>query len=75
MAALSKGFSHYYEQAFPEVKPRQFKVLRKTYLSYLNKSVGEDMIELSSHSSMRVLDKHYLDAEIVSKGLKMKIFD
>lgn len=32
------------------------------------------MIELSSHSGMKVLKKHYLDAEIVSKGLSMKIF-
>ncbi|MEC3906127.1 hypothetical protein VOI54_03800 [Tamlana sp. 2201CG12-4] len=74
MACLSKGFSHYYEQAFPEVTPRKFKVLRKTYLSYLNKSAGDDMIELSSHGSMRVLNKHYVDAEVVAKGLTMKIW-
>jgi len=74
MAALSKGFSHYYKQAFPEEKPKKFKILRKTYLSYLNKSVGDDMIELSSHGNMRVLNRHYVDAEVVAKGLTMRIF-
>ena len=73
--SLSKGFSHYYNQAFPELKPKKFKTLRKTYLSYLNKSVGDDMIELSSHSGMKILDKHYLDPEIVAKGLAIKIFE
>lgn len=75
MAALSKGFSHYYKQAFPEFKPAKFKILRKTYLSYLNKSAGDDMIELSSHGGMKVLNTHYLDAEIVAKGLSVKIFE
>ncbi len=75
MSALSKGFSHYYKQAFPELEPKKFKTLRKTYLSYLNKSVGDEMIELSSHGGMKVLNKHYLDAEIVAKGLSMKIFE
>lgn len=75
MTALSKGFSHYYRQAFPDREPKKFKILRKTYLSYLNKVVGNDMIELSSHSSMRILNKHYVDPEIVAKGLTMKIFE
>ncbi|WP_111308849.1 hypothetical protein [Confluentibacter sediminis] len=75
MAALSRGFSHYYKQAFPNEKPKKFKILRKTYLSYLHKSVGDDMIELSSHGNMKVLNKHYVDAEIVAKGLTMKIFE
>ena len=74
MAALSKGFSHYYKQAFPEEKPMKFKILRKTYLSYLNKTVGDSVIELSSHGSMKILNKHYVDAEVVAKGLTMKIF-
>jgi len=75
MAALSRGFTHYYKQAFTDVEPKQFKILRKTYLSYLNKSVGDDMIELSSHRSMKTLKKHYLDAEVVTKGLQMRMFE
>jgi len=75
MTALSKGFSHYYRQAFPNVEPKKFKILRKTYLSYLNKATGKDMIELSSHGSMKVLYKHYVDAEIVARGLTMRVFE
>ena len=74
MANLSKGFSHFYKQYFPEKELKTFKILRKTYLSYLNKTVGDASIELSSHGTMRTLSKHYNDPEVVSKGLTMKIF-
>ena len=67
MACLSRGFSHFYKQAFPDVES-------KTYLSYLNKAVGDDSIELSSHGSMKTLTKHYIDPEVVAKGQAMKIF-
>ncbi len=75
MSALSRGFSHYYMQAFPDNKLKQFKVLRKTYISYLNKKVGDSVIELTSHGSMKIVNKHYVDAEVVAKGLTMRIFD
>lgn len=75
IANLSKGFTHFYKQVFPDMKPKTFKILRKTYLSYLNKAVGDDSIELSSHSSMKILTTHYIDAEVVAKGLTMKIFE
>jgi integrase len=74
MNALSKGFSHYFNQAFPDKKPMAFRVLRKTFLSFLNKAVGDDMIDLSSHSSMDVVSKHYLDKELVAKGRDMRMF-
>ena len=74
MSNLSKGFSHFYKQAFPEKELITFKILRKTYLSYLNKAVGEKTIELSSPGSMKTLTTHYIDAEVVAKGLTMKIF-
>ena len=63
------------KQVFPNIEYKKFKMLRKTYLSYLNKSVGDDMIELSSHRSMKTLKKHYLDAEVVAKGLTMRMFE
>jgi integrase len=74
MDALSKGFSHYYKQAFPDRETIMFKVLRKTYLSYLNKAVGDNMIDLSSHSGMEVVQRHYLDKELTAKGYDMKVF-
>ena len=71
---ISKAWTHYFKQAFPETPPMQFKNLRKTYLSALNSALGNDMIEFSSHSDMEVLDKHYLDPKKVAKGLTMKVF-
>jgi hypothetical protein len=49
-------------------------MLRKTYLSYLTKAVGVNVIRFSSHSKVRVLDKHCLDKKITAKGLEMKMF-
>lgn len=72
--AISKGFSHFYKQAFPNNELKQFKCLRKTYLSYLERAVGDDMIHLSSHSGKDVLEKHYLNPAIVTKGYEMTIF-
>lgn len=74
MDAISKGFSHYYSKAFPNSKLKHFKCLRKTYLSYLTKEVGDNVIQLSSHSDTDVLEKHYINPEIVIKGHGMKVF-
>ena len=51
-----------------------FKSLRKTYLSYLHKEVGDQMIELCSHSDIKVVKEHYLDKELTTKGGNIKIF-
>jgi hypothetical protein len=75
MAALTKGFSHYYKQAFPDNKVKTLKVLRKTYLSYLIRGLGDDVVHFSSHSGVKVLEDHYFDKKLVAKGLKMKIFN
>ena len=72
---MSKAWTHYFKQALPEVEPLPFKTLRKTYLSALNKAMGKDMIEFSSHSGMEVLEKHYLDPKKVAKGLDVKVFE
>jgi integrase len=71
----AKGFTHYYNQAFPKnPNYHSLKDLRKTYLTYLAKNVDEDIVHFSSHSGMRVLDNHYLDKKLVTKGIDMKIF-
>ena len=49
--SLSKSFTNFYKQAYPEAKPKTFKILRKTYMSYLNKAVGDDSIQSNSHGS------------------------
>ena len=55
-------------------EPIKFKILRKTYLSYLNKSIGDDSIGLSSHGSTKTLATHYIDSEVIAKGLSIKMF-
>src|SRR5690554_334064 len=73
---ISRAFKHYFALAFPEegeILP--FKSLRKTYLTYLSKYVGDDAIYLSSHSSISTLEKHYLDPKILARGEKMKLFE
>jgi hypothetical protein len=47
--------------------------LRKTYISHLNKVVGDKVYELTSHGGMGVLNKHYIDSEVVAKALKVRI--
>jgi hypothetical protein len=70
MSCLSRGFSHFYKQAFPDVESKKFKVLRETYLSYLNKAVGDDTIELSSHGNMKILKRSFL---FIQRQRKFKI--
>ena len=43
-------------------------------MSYLNKVVGDNMIDLSSHSGMEVVQRHYLDKELTAKGYEMEVF-
>ena len=35
----------------------------------------DDTIELSSHGNMKTLTTHYIDAEVVTKGVSMKMFE
>ena len=72
--ACSKSFSHYFKQAFPDRKHKRLKCLRKTYLSYLNKEVDDDVVHFSSHGGIGVLNKHYLDMKMVTKGLEARMF-
>ena len=62
MVQLTKSFTHYFKMAFPGKKVKSLKHLRKTYLTYLNAEVGDDMSKLSSHSGIKILENHYLDA-------------
>lgn len=68
------AFSHYYKCAFPNEKHKTLGALRNTYLSCLNRETGDDMIELSSHGSMKTLNKHYIDPKLIARAANMKIF-
>lgn len=64
---LSRSFSHFYG-LLGNGKALQFKCLRKTYLSYLNKAMKGDTKYLSSHKNQKVLDTHYIDPRIISEA-------
>ncbi|WP_298546225.1 hypothetical protein [uncultured Aquimarina sp.] len=66
---LSRSFSHFYALLGNE-KQLQFKCLRKTYLTYLNKAMKGSTKSLSSHSNQKVLDTHYIDPKIISKAIR-----
>lgn len=74
MIQLTKSWTHYFKQAFPDRPNKPLKHLRKTYLSYLNLEVGDDMNKLSSHGGLKVLEDHYLDAEVTTRGANMRMF-
>ena len=59
--AISRGFNHFYKLDHPEGQ-LTFKNLRKTYLTNLNKYLGNEATGLT-HSNQAVLDRHYLNKE------------
>jgi integrase len=77
MNTLSKSFTFYKDKAGIQ-KNISLKNLRKTYLSWVNQVMGSETRILSSHSTDKVLQEHYLDPTILStiqKGtLNIKVF-
>ncbi len=77
MNTLSKSFTFYKNKAGIR-KNVSLKNLRKTYLSWVNQVMGSETRILSSHSTDKVLQEHYLDPTILSaiqKGtLNIKVF-
>lgn len=74
MVQLTKSWTHYFKQVFPDRPNKPLKHLRKTYLSYLNVEVGDKISDYSSHSGIKVLEDHYLDKEITTRGGNMRMF-
>ena len=60
MEKVSKAFTHFREKAGIETY-YTLKHLRKTYLTWLHHALGEDSNKVSSHTSMNVLEKHYIN--------------
>lgn len=67
MDALSRGFGHYYNLAFPG-ETLTFKSLRKTYITNLNLFMGNARA-ITGHSSDQVLTEHYLDKEVIARRI------
>ncbi|MDQ3050813.1 MAG: hypothetical protein M3Q95_08015 [Bacteroidota bacterium] len=73
-SAISRGFSHFYNISHPE-GGKTFKALRKTYLTHMNKYLGNEATDLT-HSNQAVLDKHYLNKEkLAEKALGFGTFN
>ena len=77
MNTLSKSFTFYKDKAGIK-KNISLKHLRKTYISWVNQVMGKETGKLTSHSTDKVLEEHYLDPTIlnvVQKGmLNIKVF-
>ena len=77
MGVLSKSFTFYKTKADIQ-KDISLRHLRKTYISWVHQAMGIETRILSSHSTDKVLQEHYLDPTIlnvVEKGmLNIKVF-
>jgi integrase len=77
MNDLSKAFTHYTKEALIN-KGISLKNLRKTYITWVNRSMGKSTRLLTSHSGEQVLKDHYIDGTILSAieeaVLKVRIF-
>lgn len=77
MDRVSKSFTHYKNGAGIK-KDVSLKNLRKTYITWVNKSMGQQTGILTSHSTNEVLEKFYLDPKVLSAielgVLKIKVF-
>jgi len=77
MNDLSKSFTHYKKGAGIK-KEISLKSLRKTYISWVNKVMGNKTGLLTSHSNNDVIEKYYLDPKILSTiktgAMKIRVF-
>jgi len=77
MEKVSRSFTHFRKAAGIET-PFTLKHLRKTYLSWVYRTMGSDTRLLSSHTSMKMLEDHYINPLILTvdeeKLMKIKIF-
>jgi len=77
MEKVSRSFSHFRKAAGIET-PFTLKHLRKTYLTWVFYNMGSDTKLLSSHTSMKVLENHYINPLLLNveeeKLMKVKVF-
>ena len=77
MEKVSRSFTHFRKSAGIET-PFTLKHLRKTYLTWVFYNMGSDTKLLSSHTSMKVLENHYINPLLLNveeeKLMKVKVF-
>lgn len=72
--ALSKGFSHYYDQ-LQTGRKLTFKCLRKTYITNLSLFMGGNAKAITQHSGDAVIEQHYLDKQaLVNAAQRFAVF-
>ncbi len=64
MRLITKSFSKYYKM-LGNGESKQFKHLRKTYITALYIIRGEEVYKYTDHEGMAILHKHYIDEEVV----------
>lgn len=68
MNILSKSFSHYWKQLGQDVpKDLSFAHLRKTYITKMTLAVGDNARHITGHSNQEVLNKHYINKELIAR--------
>jgi hypothetical protein len=65
MDKVSKSFTHYRNGAGID-KDVSLKNLRKTYITWVNQTMGNETGLLTSHSTQEVLERFYLDPKVLS---------
>jgi integrase len=77
MDKVSKSFTHYKNGAGID-KDVSLKNLRKTYITWVNQTMGDETGLLTSHSTQKVLERYYLDPKVLSAiergALEIKVF-
>lgn len=77
MDRISKSFTHYKQVAGIE-SDISLKNLRKTYITWLRVVMDKQTGLLTSHTSDEILERHYIDPEVLSAVekavLKLKVF-
>lgn len=77
MDALSKSFTHYVKHSNIE-KEVSLKNLRKTYITWVNRSLGNNTGLITSHAGNKVLEDHYIDEKVLTAiqeaTLNMRVF-
>ena len=75
MNFISKAFTHYYGQ-LETGKKLNFYDLRKTYISHLFATHGENARIVTKHAGTEVMFNHYIDNKVIADvALNFEIFD
>lgn len=67
MNIISKSYSHYWQQLDNVDKDISFANLRKTFITNMTLAVGDNARHLTGHANQEVLNKHYINKELIAR--------